>query len=137
MESYPFYSNLLSKECFAYCPNNTELSNYSPFYLHNKPHECLSKCPDEFPFYDNSDVYPQKYECKKDSFCNTDPQKKYFLNGKCVDVNIDCFSKGFIYLTSDNICLEKCREGEIKQKNLHEDYTHDGTYSCEKTCGEL
>ena len=135
-ESYPFYSNQLSKECFTQCPNNTELSNYSPFYLGNKPHECLPKCPDEFPFYDKDANYPQKYECKKNNFCSTEPFI-YFVEGECVDVNTNCFSKGLIYLTSDNICLPKCREGEIKQKNLHEDYTHDGTYSCKKTCGEF
>ena len=53
------------------CPNDFQLSNYSPFYSEDKPYECLTKCPDEFPFYKLSANDLEIYICKENTFIGT------------------------------------------------------------------
>ncbi len=71
IETFPYYSKSISKECLTHCPNDFQLSNYSPFYLENKPYECLTKCPDEFPFYKLSANDLEIYICKENTFIGT------------------------------------------------------------------
>ena len=133
MKPFHIIQNQFQKS-LTQCPNDFQLSNYSPFYSEDKPYECLTKCPDEFPFYKLSANDLEIYICKENTFCSE--PLKYFLNGYSANIN-DCYSVEHFFIIIDNICLKKFKEGEIKQKNLDENVFHDHTYTCKKSCGEL
>ena len=124
---YFFYTKSNPNECLIRCPPNTPY-----FFLNSNPYECLSECPKDFPYYlipigDNSNHY---------SCSNIDPctfATTHLLNGVC-SITSACLSAGKEYISSNNICMDKCPENEIKQKNFDANNNLDGTYTCQRNC---
>ena len=126
--NYSFYTKSNPNKCLRKCPENT---NY--FYLDSNPYECLSECPKEIPYYDiSSSTLPNYHKCSNTDFCTPN---SHFLDGVCLNSQ-ECKLNGKEYISSNNICMDKCPEKEIKQKNLdkNNNYEHDGTYTCQRFC---
>ena len=109
--TFPYHSKK-NNEC-----HRNKCPTYAPHFISSQPYDCLDKCPDEFPFYDKAN---SNYECVENTICTG--SDKFYFDGECFN---DCGSR--MYYDTKKICLDKCRDKEIKQL--------EGTrYICKEAC---
>ena len=125
IRNYFFYTMYEPNQCLSQCTQTY------PNYLPDK-HECIDKCPEDSFFYYKEALpadYTYHWECKNTNTCNDPP---LYLDGKCVS-KTECKNANKIFIDSLNRCLPKCKDGEIKQKNM-DNREFDGTYTCQINC---
>ena len=99
--------NGLKGECLQRCPQGFK------YIIEGNLNECLSACPSNY--YYNIDENSNAYIiCRKYNFCAS--QNKYYLNGKCYDLN-GCKSNKK-YFVENHMCVDECKNKYKRKANI-------------------